>query len=149
MCRKVTFGLRFDNNFWMVRNVYTQPYFSRKFTFDAWIRTQILYFFDGNRECYRCLYLAQRITRNTDSNYKPKEGCKSGSLTLCSRIWHGNIFPISRGQSFLNQILGKKYIGGKNLNTNFVILQWKSRELLSFVFGPSSYPEYGFQLCAV
>ena len=94
------------------------------------------------------MYLAQRVTRNTDSNYKPKEGRKSGSLTLCFRIWHGNIFPISQGQSFLNQILGKKYIGGKNLNTNFVFFRRKSRELLSFVFGPSSYLKYGFQLCA-
>ena len=128
MCRKVTFGLRFENNFWTVRNVYTWSYFSRKFTFGAWIRTQILYFFDGNRECYCCLYLAQRVTRNTDSNYKPKEGRKSGSLTLCSQIWDGNIFPISRGQSFLNQILGKKYIGGKNFSTNFVFVQRKLRE---------------------
>ena len=48
-----------------------------------------------------------------DSNYKPKEVRKGGSLTLCSRIGDGNIFPISRGQSSLNQILGKKYIGGK------------------------------------
>ena len=147
MCRKVTFDLRFDKNVWTVRNVYKRPYFSRKFTFGAWIRTQILYFFGGNRECYCCLYLAQRVTRKTDSNYKPKEGRKSGSLTLCSEIWDGNIFPISRDQSFLNQILGKKYIGGKNLNKNFVFFQRKSRDLLSFVFGPSSYPKCGFQLC--
>ena len=145
MCRKVTFGLRFDNNFWTVRNFYTRPNFPRKFTFGAWIRTQILYFFDGNRESCFCLYLAQRVTRNTDSNYKPKEGRKGGSLTLCSWIWEGNIFPISWGQSFLNQILGKKYIRGKNLNTNFVLFQRKSWQLFPFVFGPSSDPKYGFQ----
>ena len=148
MCRKVTFGLHFNNNIWTVRYFYTWPYFSRKSTFGAWIRKQILYLFDGNRESYCCLFLAQRVTWNTDSNYNPKEGRKSGSLTLCSRIWDGNIFPISRVQSFLNQILGKEYIGGKNLNSNFVFFQRKSRELLSFVFGPSSYPKYGFQLCA-
>ena len=106
-------------------------------------------FFDGNRECYCFLYLAQRVTRMTDSNYKPKEGSKSGSLKLCSQIWDGNIFPISRGQSFLNQNFGKKYICGKNLSRNFVFVQRKLRELLSFVFGPSSYPKYGFQLCVV
>ena len=148
MCRKATIGLRFDKNFWTVRNFYTWPYFSRKFTFGAWTRTQILYFFEGNRESYCCLYLFLWVSQNTDSNYKPKEGRKSGILTLCSRIWHGNIFPISRGQCFLNPILGEKYIGGKNLNTNFVFFQWKSGELLSFVFGPSSDPKYGFQLCA-
>ena len=113
MCRKVTFGLHFDNNFWTVRNFYTLPYFFRKFKFSMWIWKQNLYFFEGNRESYCCLNLAQRVTRNMDSNYKPKEGHKSGSLTLCSWIGDGNIFPISRGQSSLNQILGEKYIVGK------------------------------------
>jgi len=47
-----------------------------------------------------------------DSNYELKEGCKSRSLTFCSRIWARNFSTISQGQSSLNQILGKKYVGG-------------------------------------
>ena len=41
------------------------------------------------------------------------EGCKKGSLTIRLRNWLGNIFPISRGQSSRNKILGKKYVSDK------------------------------------
>ena len=58
------------------------------------------------------MYLAQRVTRNMDSNNEPIEGRKSGSLTFCSRIWAGNIFPISQRQSAQNQVVGKKYVVG-------------------------------------
>ena len=57
--------------------------------------------------------MSHRVTRNTDSNYVPMEGRKNGSLMFFSRIWHGNIFPISRDQSSQNQILGKKDVGGQ------------------------------------
>ena len=40
------------------------------------------------------------------------EGRKNGSLMIRSRIWHGNIFPLSRDQETLNKILGKKYGSG-------------------------------------
>ena len=76
-----------------------------------------MYFFDGNRESYSCLYLAQRVTRNMDSNNEPKEGCKSRRLTFCSRIWAGNIFPISREKLSQNQVLGKKYVCGKSFTS--------------------------------
>ena len=48
-----------------------------------------------------------------DSNYLPEEGRKNGSLTIRSRNWLGNIFPISRDQSSRNKILGKNYVSGK------------------------------------
>ena len=51
--------------------------------------------------------MAHRVTRNSNSNYVPIEGCNNGSLTFCSRNWLWNIFPISRDQSSENQILGK------------------------------------------
>ena len=40
------------------------------------------------------------------------EGRENGSLMICSRIWQGNIFPISLDQSSRNKILGKKYLSG-------------------------------------
>ena len=69
-------------------------------------------FFNENQEIYYRLYLAQRVTRNMDSNYELIEGRKNGSLMFCSRIWLGNIFSISRDHSSQNQILGKKYANG-------------------------------------
>jgi len=57
--------------------------------------------------------MSSRVTRNTDSNYVPKEERESGSLMIRSRIWVGNIFPVSRDKSPQNKILGKKYISGK------------------------------------
>ena len=50
------------------------------------------------------------LTRNTDSNYVPMEGRKSGSLTIHTRVWLGNIFPIFQDQKSRNQILGKKNV---------------------------------------
>ena len=35
-----------------------------------------MYFYGGNRESYSCLYLAQRVTRNMDSDNEPIEGHK-------------------------------------------------------------------------
>ena len=58
----------------------------------------MLYFFDGNQESYSRLNMSYRVTRNMDSNYVPLEGHKKGSLMIRSRIWPGNIFPISRDQ---------------------------------------------------
>jgi len=54
-----------------------------------------LYFFDGNQESYCHLNQSHQVTQNTDSNYALMEGRKNGSLTIRTRIWLGNIFPIS------------------------------------------------------
>ena len=43
----------------------------------------------------------------------PKEGRKNCSITISTRFWLGNIFPISRDQCSRNQILRKKYVSGK------------------------------------
>ena len=110
MCWKLTFGHRFDNNFGTVRNFLMWPECFRKYTFRAWIWTQILYFFDGNQESYYPFNLSQRVTRNTDSNYVPREGHRNGSLKLRSRIRLGNILPVSHDQSSQNKIFGKKYV---------------------------------------
>ena len=75
-----------------------QPERFRKYTFEAWTWTQILYIFDENQESYCRLNQSHRVTRNMDSNYVPVEGSSNGSLTICTRIWLGNIFPISRDQ---------------------------------------------------
>ena len=107
MCWKVTFGHRFDNNFQRIRNFWTQLECFRKYTFRAWIWIQILYYFDGNQECYYPLNMSYSVTRKTDSNYLLMQGIKNGSPTICSWIWLGNICPISRGQSSRNKILGK------------------------------------------
>ena len=96
MCWKVTFGHRFDNNFLTVRNFWVRPECLRKYTFRAWIWIEILYFFDGNQGSYSPLNTSYRVTWNTDSNHVPMEGRKNGSLMIRSRIWLGNIFPISR-----------------------------------------------------
>ena len=98
MCSKATFSHRFDKNFWTVRNFWTWIECFGKYTFGAWISTQILYFFEGIQESYSHLNMSYRVTRNTDSNYVPMEGHKKGSLTIRSQIWLGNIFPISRDQ---------------------------------------------------
>ena len=45
LCWKVTFNHRFDNNFWTVRNFWTSPKCFRKYTFRAWIWTEIVFFF--------------------------------------------------------------------------------------------------------
>ena len=42
-----------------------------------------------------------------------KEGRKNCCLTISTRFWLGNIFPISRDQCSRNQILRKKYVSGK------------------------------------
>ena len=98
MCWKVTFGHSFKKNFWKVRNFQMQPKRFRKYTYGAWIWTQKLYFFDGNQESYFHLNMSHRVSWNTDSNYVPMEGHKNGSLTIRTRNWLGNIFPISRDQ---------------------------------------------------
>ena len=56
--------------------------------------------------------MSHQVTRNTDSNSVPMEGRKNGSLTIRSRIWLGNISPISRDKSSQNKILGKVYVSG-------------------------------------
>ena len=77
----------------------------RKNTFGAWIWFFIFfYFFNGNRESYCLFFLAQRVTRNMDSDYEPIGGRKNGSVKFCSRIWLRNIFSISRDHSFQNKI---------------------------------------------
>jgi len=58
--------------------------------------------------------MSSRVTRNTDSNYVPQEERESGCLMIRSRIWVGNIFPISLDKSPQNKILGTKYISGKS-----------------------------------
>ena len=113
MRRKVTFGRCFHNNFWSVRNSKTRPYWFRKISFRAWIWTQILYVYVGNRKSYGCFYLALGVTRNLNSNSGPIEGHKSGSPTFCSRIWVWNIFPMSQGQSSQNLVFGQKFVAGK------------------------------------
>ena len=112
MCWKVTSGHRFDNNFWTVRNFWMRPERFRKYTFRTWIWTQILHYFDKNQDCYCPLKMSYRVTRKTDSNYVPMQGSKTGSLTIRSWIWLGNIFPISRYQSSGNKILCKIYVSG-------------------------------------
>ena len=57
--------------------------------------------------------MAYLVTRNTDSHYSPLEGHRKGSLTIRSKIWFENIFPISRDQQPRNRILGRKYVSGK------------------------------------
>ena len=57
--------------------------------------------------------MSHRDTRNKDSSYVPMEGRKNCSLTISTRFWLRNIFPISRDQCFRNQILRKKYVSGK------------------------------------
>ena len=52
-------------------------------------------------------------TRNKDSSYVPMEGRKNSSLTISTRFWLGNIFPILRDQCSRIQILRKKYVSGK------------------------------------
>jgi len=84
----------------------------RKYTFGAWIWTQISYFFDGNQESNCHLNQSHRVIWNTDSNYLPIEGGKTGSLTIRTQICLGNIFPISWDQKSWEQILGKKNVSG-------------------------------------
>jgi len=67
-----------------------------------------------------------------DSNNEPIERRKSGSLTFCSRILVGNIFPISQGQLSQNQVLGIKYIAGKP----FTILDLFENVLKSDLWSP-------------
>ena len=98
MCWKVTFGHRFNKNYWIVRNFQTWPERFRKYTFGAWILMQILYFFDGNQESYCHLNMSQWVTWNRDSYYVPMLGRKNGSLKIRTRISPRNIFPISRDQ---------------------------------------------------
>ena len=112
MCWKVTFGHRFDNNFRTVRNFWIRPECFRKYTFKAWIWTQILHYLDGNQECYCPLNMSYWVSRKTDSNYAPMEEHKNGSLTIRSRIRLGNVFPISGDQSSQKKILTKKYVSG-------------------------------------
>ena len=112
MCWEVSFGNRFDNNIRMTRNFWMPPECFRKYTFRAWIWTQILHYFGGNQECYCPLNMSYQVTRKTDSNYLQMQGIKNGSLPICSWIWIGNICPISRDQSSRNKILGKTYVSG-------------------------------------
>ena len=94
MCWKVTFSHRFNKNFWTLRNFQMRPEHFRKYTFSAWIWTQILYFFDGNQKSYCHLNISLQVSGNTNSNYVLMEGGKNGSLTIRSWIWLRNIFPI-------------------------------------------------------
>ena len=57
--------------------------------------------------------MSHRDTRNKDSSYMPMEGHKNCSLTISTRFWLGNIFPISQDQCSRNHILRKKYVSGK------------------------------------
>ena len=68
------------------------------------LNTNFVFFFEGNRESYCCLYYARQVNRNMDSNYDPINGPKIGSPTFCSLIWLPNIFLISQGQSSQNQV---------------------------------------------
>ena len=43
----------------------------------------------------------------------PMEGRKNCSLTISTRFWLGNIFPISQDQCSQNQILRKRYVSDK------------------------------------
>ena len=103
----MTFDHRFDNNFWMVWKFWTQPKCFRKYTFRAWIWTQILYIFDWNRESSYPFNMSHRITQNMNSNYVPMEGRKNRSLMISTRFWHRNIFPISRDQSSRKKFCAK------------------------------------------
>ena len=78
MCWKVTFSHRFNKNFWTVRNFQTRPEHLRKYTFGAWIWTQILYFLDGNQESYCRLNMSIRVSGNTNPNYVLTEWRKNG-----------------------------------------------------------------------
>ena len=109
---KVTSGHRFDNNFRMTRNFWMPPECFWKYTFRAWIWTQILHYFDGNQKCHCPLNMSYRVTRKTDSNYLLIQGIKNGSPTIRSWIWLGNICLTSRVQSSRNKILGKIYVSG-------------------------------------
>ena len=90
-----------------------RPKCFRKYTFGAWIWTQILYFFDWTQEIHRPLNMSRRGTQNKDSSYVPMEGRKNCSLTISTRFRLGNIFPLSRDQCSRNRILRKKYVSGK------------------------------------
>ena len=59
---------------------------------------KICILFDGNQNSYFHLNMSHRVSRKTESNYVPMNSRKNGSLTILSRIWLGNIFPISRDQ---------------------------------------------------
>jgi len=65
------------------------------------------------------------------------KGRKNRSLTICTRFWLGNIFPILRDHLSQNQILGKKYVSGmlftscKRLENELKSdLQWPFRQWL-------------------
>ena len=113
ICWNVTFGHHFDHKLWTVSNFLTWHERFRKYTFGTWIRTQILYFFDGNKESYCHLNMSRRVSGNTDLNYVLMGGRENGSKNMCSWIWLGNFFPISRDQSSWNQIFGKRYENGQ------------------------------------
>ena len=67
------------------------------------LNTNFVYFLLKSGELLSFEYVPLS-TRNTDSNYQSMERRKNGSLTISIRIWHGNIFPISREQSSKNKI---------------------------------------------
>ena len=113
MCWNLTIGHRFDNNIGTARNSWMPPECFRKYILRAWIWTQILHYFGGNKECYCPFNMSYWVTRKTDSNDVPMEEHKNGSLTIHSRISLGNIFLISRDQSSGKEILCKKYISGQ------------------------------------
>ena len=107
MCWNLTFGHRFDNNIRTARNFWMPPKCFRKYTFRAWIWTQILHYFGGNQECYCPFNMSYWVPRKMDSNYVPMEAHKNVSLTIHSRIRLGNIFPISRDQSSRKKFCAK------------------------------------------
>ena len=117
MCWNVTFFHHCDINIWTVWNFQTWPDCFRKYSFGAWIWTQILYFFGGNQESSCHLNQSHRVTRNTDSNYLTLEGCKTRSLTIRTRIWLGHIFLISRDTYCWIEILGKKTLAASYSRT--------------------------------
>ena len=43
-------------------------------------------FFDKNQESYSRFYMVHRVTRNSDSNYVPIEGCEKGRQTFFHEI---------------------------------------------------------------
>ena len=110
---KVSFGHRFSLKIWTFRNFQRRLECAGKHSFWDRIWTQILHFFEGNRESYCRHSFAQQVIKNTDFDYNPIDGRENRRLTLCSQIWLRNIFSISRVLSSENKILVKDCFSGK------------------------------------
>ena len=76
------------------------------------MNTNFIFFRLKSRDLSSIKYVPPRYP-NKDSSYVPMKGRKNSSLTISTRFWLGNIFPISREQCSRNQILRKKYDSGK------------------------------------